>query len=75
MNSISLNSEIAIREFLIAPILPELLAKYHFKLKSEKSIYFNKRLRGVLDKLIEDRDKYIYGVVNNWNKLDFCDIR
>jgi hypothetical protein len=57
LNSISLNSKIAIRKFLIAPILLELLAKYHFKLKSEKSIYFDERLRGVLDKLIEDREK------------------
>ena len=104
LSSISLNSEIAIREFLIAPILLELLAKFNFKLKSEKSIYFDEKLRGVLDyyidnnrnslviieaknmdlisgirqlamelialdKLIDDKEKNIYGVVTigtNW---------
>lgn len=104
LNGISLNSEIAIREFLIAPILLYLLSKFKFKIKPEKTIYFNEKLRGVLDyyidnlknslviieaknmdlhsgfrqlamelialdKLVEDRDKKIYGVVTigtNW---------
>jgi hypothetical protein len=104
LNAISLNSEIAIREFLIAPVLLYLLSRFKFKIKPEKTIYFNEKLRGVLDyyidnlknslviieaknmdlhsgfrqlamelialdKLVEDRDKKIYGVVTigtNW---------
>ena len=98
INFNNLNSETAIREFLIAPILLYLLDKFKFKLNSEKNIYFNDKLRGVLDyyidnkknsliiieaknmdmfsgfrqlamelitldKLVEDIDKRIYGVV------------
>lgn len=89
---------------MIAPILLYLLSKFKFKIKPEKTIYFNEKLRGVLDyyidnlknslviieaknmdlhsgfrqlamelialdKLVEDRDKKIYGVVTigtNW---------
>jgi hypothetical protein len=52
---ISLDSEIAIREFLIAPILILLVEKFEFKLKPEKSIYFNEKLKGVLDYYIDNR--------------------
>lgn len=51
--SIDFNSEMAIREFLISPILIFLLKHYKFKLKSEKNIYFNEQLKGVLDYYIE----------------------
>lgn len=55
LNSISLNSEIAVREFIIAPILLHLLAKFKFKLKSELTLYYDERLRGVLDYYIDNK--------------------
>ncbi len=55
LTSIPLQSEISIREFLIAPILLDLLAQYDFKIKSEKSIYFTENLRGVLDYYIDNQ--------------------
>ena len=56
---IDFNTEIAVREFLISPIFISLLKRVKFKLKSEKSIYFNKRLRGVIDYYIEAKSNLV----------------
>jgi signal transduction histidine kinase len=50
---IDFDTEIAVREFLISPIFISLMKRTKFKLKSEKSVYFDKRLRGILDYYIE----------------------
>lgn len=54
LDSIEFNSEIAIREFLISPILIFLLKKKRFRLVSEKSIFFDNRLKGVIDYYLEN---------------------
>ena len=59
LSSIEFNTEMAIREFLIAPIFICLMKKIKFKLKSEKSIYFNERLRGILDYYIESDNNFV----------------
>jgi len=56
---IDFDSEIAVREFLISPIFISLMKRVKFKLKSEKSIYFDKRLRGVLDYYIESKNNLV----------------
>lgn len=51
----NLNNEIALRELLIAPILLDMIAKFDFKLKFEQTIYFNEKLKGVLDYYIDNK--------------------
>ena len=59
LENIDFDSEIAVREFLISPIFISLMKRVKFKLKSEKSIYFDKRLRGVLDYYIESKNSLV----------------
>ena len=56
---IDFDTEIAVREFLISPIFISLMKRTKFKLRSEKSIYFDKRLRGVLDYYIEAKSNLL----------------
>lgn len=53
LNNLEFSNEIMVREFLISPILIFMLKNKTFKLKSEKSLYFDERLRGVIDYYIE----------------------
>jgi len=59
LSSIEFNTEMAIREFLIAPIFIILPLSFSASPKSEKSIYFNERLRGILDYYIESDNNFV----------------
>jgi hypothetical protein len=56
---IDFDTEIAVREFLISPIFISLMKRTKFKLRSEKNVYFNKRLRGILDYYIEAQNNVV----------------
>ncbi len=59
LSRLEFNTEIAIREFLISPIFICLMKRVQFNLKSEKNIYFDEKLRGVLDYYIESSDNFV----------------
>lgn len=56
---ISLNSETARREVLVAPVLLKLLDYFVFKMDIEYPVYVNERLKGNIDYLLRTADKFI----------------
>lgn len=56
---INLNSELAKREFLIAPLLIELTRHAEIKIDVEYPLYFNEQLAGSLDYLLTSRQDLI----------------
>jgi hypothetical protein len=58
VQNLDFSSEMMIREFLISPILIFMLKHKKFKLKSEKTIYFNERLKGTVDYYIENSSHF-----------------
>ncbi len=54
LKNISIDSEIARREFLIAPVLEELLQIHPVKIKVEYYLELNEQLKGNIDYYIED---------------------
>lgn len=56
---ISLNSETARREVLVAPVLLELLDYFVFKMDIEYPVYVNERLKGNIDYFLRADDAFI----------------
>ena len=56
---ISLNSEMAKREFFISPILLEMLDYIDFNIEVEYAINFNDKLRGSVDYFLTAKKKFI----------------
>ena len=57
--SISLETEIAKREFLISPIIFELIKNIHIQVKIEANTYYDKTLKGVIDYILNN-DKNVF---------------
>ncbi len=55
----SLNSEIARREFLIAPVLTEVIVYTQSQIRVEYSIMINDQLKGSLDYLVEGKHHFL----------------
>lgn len=55
----SLNSEIARREFLIAPVLTELIIYTHSKVRVEYPLNVNDQLKGSLDYLVQGKHELL----------------
>jgi hypothetical protein len=56
INHIDINTEIAKREFMIAPILMNLIDYIHPKIKVEFPLTFNHQLKGTLDYYLQSND-------------------
>lgn len=56
INHIGINTEIAKREFMIAPILMNLIDYVHPKIKVEFPLIFNHQLKGTLDYYLQSKD-------------------
>lgn len=56
---ISLNNEMAKREFLIAPLLLEVVRYTHAKLKSEFTLEVSDKLKGSLDYLLQSKNNFL----------------
>ncbi len=56
INYIGINTEIAKREFMIAPILMNLIDYVHPKIKVEFPLTFNHQLKGTLDYYLQSND-------------------
>ena len=56
---ITLNSEIAKREFLIAPLLYQVILKVNAKLNVEYSLDVNDKLNGIIDYLIRSKQELV----------------
>ncbi|MEN9847350.1 MAG: hypothetical protein RL368_90 [Pseudomonadota bacterium] len=56
---ISLNNEMAKREFLIAPLLLEVVRHTHAKLKSEFILEISDKLKGSLDYLLQGKNNFL----------------
>lgn len=56
---ITLNSEIAKREFMIAPVLYEVIRDINAKLNIEYPIYIDEKLSGLIDYLIKSKQQII----------------
>lgn len=56
---LSLNSEIARREFLIAPVVMDLIHYTHVRVKVEYSLIVNERLKGVLDYYLQSQNQLL----------------
>ena len=59
INYIGINSEIAKREFMIAPILMNLIDYVHPKIKVEFPLNFNQQLRGTLDYYLQSKNNLL----------------
>ncbi len=55
----SINSEIARREFLIAPVLTELIVYTQSKMRVEYSLTINNKLKGILDYLLQNQQELL----------------
>ena len=105
-NLVNLSNEMAIREFLISPIIFELVKRFDVKVDIENSVYYSEVLKGsidyilrknsnfiaieakksdmtrgfnqllseliALDKIIEDDNILLYGVVTTGNEWNFA---
>jgi len=105
-NLVNLTNEMAIREFLISPIIFELVKRFDVKVDIENSVYYSEVLKGsidyilrknsnfiaieakksdmtrgfnqllseliALDKIIEDDNILLYGVVTTGNEWNFA---
>ncbi len=56
---LSLNSEIARREFLIAPVVMDLIHYTHVRVKVEYSLIVNEQLKGVLDYYLQSQNQLL----------------
>jgi len=56
---LSLNSEIARREFLIAPVVMDLIHYTHVRVKIEYSLIVNEQLKGVLDYYLQSQNQLL----------------
>jgi hypothetical protein len=55
----SINSEMARREFLIAPVLTELIVYTQSKIRVEYSLTINNKLKGILDYLLQNQQQLL----------------
>jgi len=61
-NSINLNSEIAKREFLVAPIIYELVQNISIEVDIEASAYFDNTLKGSIDYILNNENKIFIAI-------------
>jgi hypothetical protein len=59
INHIGINTEIAKREFMIAPVLMNLIDFVHPKIKVEFPLIFNHQLKGTLDYYLQSKDNLL----------------
>jgi hypothetical protein len=59
INYIGINTEIAKREFMIAPVLMSLIDFVHPKIKVEFPLIFNHQLKGTLDYYLQSKDNLL----------------
>ncbi len=59
INYVGINSDIAKREFMIAPILMNLIDYTHPKIKVEFPLNFNQQLRGTLDYYLQSKNNLL----------------
>jgi len=56
---VNLTNEMAIREFLISPIIFELVKHYEVKVDIESSVYYSQILRGNIDYILSKKNNFI----------------
>jgi hypothetical protein len=58
-NLVNLSNEMAIREFLISPIIFELVKRFEVKVDIENSVYYSNILKGSIDYILSKNSNFI----------------